>query len=63
MNTSDINGRTQKQYVVSEIPPHSPPQPTVAHDLQVWRLGQRFALTPEMARTYADLAFNAGVRP
>jgi hypothetical protein len=31
------------------------------HDLQARRLGHRFAFTPEMARTYADLAFNAGV--
>jgi hypothetical protein len=39
------------------------PQPAAAaHDLQARRLGRQFAFTPEMARTYADLAFNAGAR-
>ena len=63
MNTSDINGGTPKQDVVAKIPPNSPPQLTAERDLQARRLGQRFAFTPAMARTYADLAFNAGVRP
>jgi hypothetical protein len=38
------------------------PQLAAAHDLQARRLGQRFALPPETARTYAYLAFAAEVR-
>jgi hypothetical protein len=38
------------------------PQPAGTQDLQVRRLGQRFAFTPETARTYANLAFSAGRR-
>jgi hypothetical protein len=62
MLNSDISGSAPKQDAVTTIL-NSRPQQLHAHDLQARRLGQRFALTPEMARTYADLAFNAGGRP
>jgi hypothetical protein len=40
----------------------SVPELRLVHDLQAHKLGKRFALTPEMARIIADLAFNAGAR-
>jgi hypothetical protein len=60
MNTPHNNGAGPKQDVVTNILPNAQLLPP--RDLQAWKLVQRFALTPETARAYADLAFNAGVR-
>jgi hypothetical protein len=56
-----ISTAARSQVDVAKIPEFPPPL-LPAHDLQARKLGQRFALTTEVARTIADFAFNAGVR-